>query len=261
MPEPTRYKTLNGQPPNGGVPPSRMFAAVAGPPIVHDALPPNAGMPPSGHSTWSPPPAYAASPPTYAPAPPPHSSSSEYPPSLLRTFFAKFVIASWSLSVNQYGPPRAAVPPPAPSPTHHHPPPTTTNSAPFEPPGQLVSGQMLHGPGWTYLAPAEHTTIMFVGNGARPCDHPGGYYPWKFPFTKHKVPSNMTLKELIKQLGCPQGPGTFGVTEMIQLGDGHWAAGSTFTQGGDERDKTLAEVGWTARRDDDYPVWLVVKSY
>lgn len=69
----------------------------------------------------------------------------------------------------------------------------------------------------------------------------------------------MTIRELIKQLGCPEAPGTFGVTEIIQLGDNYWAAGSTFTQGGDESKKTLAEVGWTARRSEDYPVWLAVK--
>ena len=38
MPEETRYFTLNGEPPNGGVPPGRLFASIAGPPYT-----PNAG--------------------------------------------------------------------------------------------------------------------------------------------------------------------------------------------------------------------------
>lgn len=99
MTQPTRYKTLNGRPPNGGVPPSRMFASVIGPSAhePHDAGPPNGGMVPHGPTMWSPPPTYVAPPPTYVqtyppvyvPAPPPpppppasYSSSSEYRPSL-----------------------------------------------------------------------------------------------------------------------------------------------------------------------------------
>ena len=71
----------------------------------------------------------------------------------------------------------------------------------------------------------------------------------------------MTIKELIKQLGCPQGAGNqgLGITEIVQLGNNCWSAGSSFAQNGDEAKKTLAEVGWSARRNDNYPVWLVVK--
>jgi hypothetical protein len=71
----------------------------------------------------------------------------------------------------------------------------------------------------------------------------------------------MTVKELCARLGCPSEPGqeTWGITEMIQLGDNRWAAGSSFAQNGDEAKKTLGEVGWTAGRGDEYPVWLICK--
>ena len=43
MPEPTNYVTLDGEPPNGGVPPNRLLVSVPQP--VDD--PPNDGVPPN----------------------------------------------------------------------------------------------------------------------------------------------------------------------------------------------------------------------
>lgn len=99
---------------------------------------------------------------------------------------------------------------------------------------------------------------MFVSSGTRPCDYEHGYYPWKLPFIKHKVPCNITIKEMINRLGCPPELGTGGITEIIERGNDYWAAGNTFTQDGHESNKTLAEVGWSSRRGDGHPVWLVV---
>ena len=124
----------------------------------------------------------------------------------------------------------------------------------FEPPGQYIDGHFLEGQGWSYIAPKEHTTINFVSNGLRPCDHGGGYYPFEFPFTKHKVPSDMTVRKLLERLGCPDGAQK-GVTELILLGNDLFAAGDSFTQGGETSKRTLGEVGWG----NESEVWLVVK--
>ena len=124
----------------------------------------------------------------------------------------------------------------------------------YEPPGQYVDGHILAGEGWSYIAPNDHTTVHFVGNGLRPCDYGGGYYPFKFPFSKHKVPCDMTVRKLIERLGCPEGAQK-GITELILLGDDRFAAGDSFTQGGETSKRTLGEVGWG----DGSEVWLIVK--
>jgi len=129
----------------------------------------------------------------------------------------------------------------------------------YEPPGQYVDGHMLRGNGWSLISPTEHATVHFVGNGVRPCDYPYGYYPLQFPFSKHKVSCDMTVRELIKGLGCPPGP-LHGITELILRGNDWFAAGDSFTQGGEASTKTLREVGWTCQRGEGKEVWLVVKK-
>lgn len=117
---------------------------------------------------------------------------------------------------------------------------------------------MLHGDGWSYITPSEHTTIHFVSDGTRPCDAPNGYYPHRFAFTIHKVPTMMTVRELIEGLGAPPGDQN-GITEMEELGNSRFAAGWTITQGSEDATKTLREVGWTQRRSEAAPIWVVVK--
>ena len=68
----------------------------------------------------------------------------------------------------------------------------------------------------------------------------------------------MTVRELIKRLGCKEGPQK-GITEMICLGNDLFAAGDTFTQGGEASKRTLGEVGWMEERGEGKEVWLVVK--
>lgn len=68
----------------------------------------------------------------------------------------------------------------------------------------------------------------------------------------------MTVKDLIKGLGAPAGDQN-GVTEMEELGDNRFTVGLTITQGSDNAKKTLAEVGWSQRRSEAAPIWLVVK--
>lgn len=121
-----------------------------------------------------------------------------------------------------------------------------------------MDGHMLRGDGWSYITPSEHTTIHFVGDGTRPCDAPNGYHPHQLRFTKHRVPSMMTVKDLVKGLGAPAGDQN-GITEMMELGDNRFTAGITITQGSEDAKKTLAETGWTQRRSEIAPIWIVVK--
>lgn len=68
----------------------------------------------------------------------------------------------------------------------------------------------------------------------------------------------MTVKDLIKQLGAPAGEQN-GITEMEELGDNRFTAGVTITRGSEDAKKTLAEMGWTQRRSEAAPIWIVVK--
>ena len=106
--------------------------------------------------------------------------------------------------------------------------------------------------------PSELTTIYFVNDGTRPCDAPNGYYPHPFNIKKHKAPTVMTVKDLMKQLGAPEGD-DFGITEMEELGDDRFSAGMTITQGSAWAKKSLGEVGWTQRKSELAPIWLLVK--
>ncbi|KAF6241122.1 hypothetical protein HO173_000916 [Letharia columbiana] len=167
MPEETRYFTLSGNVPNGGVPPGRTLASLANPP---------SGPDPAHHpfrNGYGPPPPYSG--PQDNAHPPrtlsPHPGTRRGPPPYHPTLHP--------------GPP-----PPAP---------------PYEPPGQYLDGHLLHGAGWSYLLPpGEHTTIHFVGDGTRPCDDPR---PRPFAFTRHKIPSRTRVRDLIRALGAPEGDG------------------------------------------------------
>ena len=277
----TRYFTSNQEPPNVGVPPGTMFARArnplsASPPDdPHEQNgPPNGGappgglVPPSGRTMSTPPPAYF--PPAIGKQLEPGYFASElisiagYPRS--GCFLAPALVA-WcplpapspaTLSVHGLigttSPPSAYLQPAAAGASV-----SPTAPPPYEPSGQFVDGHMLKGHGWSYIAPAEHTTIHFVNNGIRPCDSPYGYHPHSFPFSKHKVSCDMTVQTLIGALGCLPGPHK-GVTELILLGSDRFTTGDTFTQGGETSKRTLREVGWTGQRGKGNEVWLVVKK-
>lgn len=117
---------------------------------------------------------------------------------------------------------------------------------------------MLRGDGCTYITTSENTTIRFVNDGTRPCDFPDVPYPHRFEFTTHKVPTMMTVRELIQRLDAPAGD-QYGITEMVALPDYRFVAGETVTQGSDDANKTLRQMGWTQRRSEAAPIWIVVK--
>lgn len=245
MPSETRYVTLSGNVPNGGIPPGRMAASIAGLPFG----------PNPGHHVFNPEPfggGYGPPPPYYAP-----QNNGKFPQRADDPRMLSFDTGPYYPTLHPGGPPPGppvAVPTAAPA----TPAAPASKGSPYEPPGQYIDGTMLRGDGWSYITPSEHTTIYFVGDGTRPCDAPNGYYPRQFGFSKHKVPSMMTVKDLIKGLGAPAGDQN-GVTEMEELGDNRFTVGLTITQGSDNAKKTLAEVGWSQRRSEDAPIWLVVK--
>lgn len=219
--EETRYVTLNGKVPNGGVPPGRMFASVAFAP---------SGPYPSYHP-FTPGPFSGG----YAPPPPYHSPRNH----------GKI-------------PQRADIPQPLSLDTAPPPPGPPSHGSLYEPPGQYLDSRIMHGPGYTYLLPSEHTTIHFVHDASRPCDYPGGYYPHPFDFTTHKVATMITVRELLKILRCPPGDQN-GITEMIALPNFRFVAAETVTWGSDDVNKTLGQMGWTQRRSGPAPIWILVK--
>lgn len=71
------------------------------------------------------------------------------------------------------------------------------------------------------------------------------------------VPSNMTVRELIRRMGAPEGADDRnGITECIELGNGLWGQGRTFSIAGEPSGMAID----TARlqKDRDGVVWLAV---
>ncbi|KAM0805481.1 hypothetical protein BDR22DRAFT_884472 [Usnea florida] len=236
MPEETRYITLSGNVPNGGVPPGRTFVSVAGLPYG-----PNPNHHPFSPAPFSP--AYGPPPPYYGPQ---HRG------------YDRGYQSYFPTSHPGPGPPA----PPAPYTATPPPPPPVLVPRPhteWEAPGAYLNGHMLIVDGVAIIHPSDHTTISFLTGGERPCDAPDGYYPWYFAHKEYGVPPTMTLQEfMVVKLGVPR-QGRCGITEMVELGDNRWTAGVTILQGTEEAKKTLEEIGWTKRRSDIAPIWVVVK--
>ena len=290
-----RMRTPSNEPPNGAVPPGMMYAQDVTPANGShqsgshtDNGPPNGGDPNHSAEEGPPTPPYhvlstvestqgaTAYPlPGYAAYPYPHTMGpSPTPPQLpAPPVLAPIPVSSPELAPLLMGltlqpspapapsqgltgvvaalPPAISIPPTSPQPESRRP--------VREPPGQYVDGQLMKGSDWTYITHAENATFIFLHNGDRPFDAPNGYYPIRFPFSKHKAPCNLTVREFINRLGCPEGP-QLGVTEMICGDDNRFFEGDTFTQGDVTSNRTLAEVGWTAARNDNTPVWLAIKE-
>ena len=225
MAEEIRYVTLNGQPPNGGVPPGRMFASIV---VQAPAINP-------GH--YGPPPPYPAQ---YQPAIPTVHPQPPYPA--------------------QYQP---AIPTVYPQPPHPVAPAAPVARASpvqeWDPPGSYVDGCKMQGNGFTMIISREITRFLFLWDGIRPCDYHRGFYPGYFNRMELKAESSMTVGEFIDGLGMPHGD-QYAIQELEELGDQRWTSGLTITRGSDHARKTLAEVGWSARRSRDRPIWLMRKS-
>lgn len=252
MPEETRHFTLSGNVPNGGVPPGRTLISVAGLPY---------GPNPS-HYPFSPAPfsaAYGPPPPYYGPQ---HNGTfSERACSLRMLSFNLGNDRGYQPYYPTFHPGPGPPAPPAPHTATPRPPPPVLGQRPdagYEAPGAYLDGQMMVVNGRAVLFPDEYTSFIFLIDGERPCDEPYGYYPYHFNKKWFSAPSTTTLQQFMVCLGVPQ-EGQFGITEMDELGDNRWTAGVTITQGTDDARKTLAEIGWTKRRSDIAPIWIVVK--
>ena len=109
-----------------------------------------------------------------------------------------------------------------------------------------------------YLFPEReaHTLIHFFLDEVKPWESPGGSYTWA-AFT---VPTMMTVKQLIRQLGRRNSNVELdGISECIELGDGVWLRGSSFKLGDSNADQTLEALGWTeARGTVNKPVWIAL---
>lgn len=214
------YVTLNGQPPNGGVPPGTAFF---------------------GQVATPDPPA----PPPYqplvvvAPAPPPATLTIQPLPSL--AFFVP-VAASASAS-----------PPPPPSPA----PPPAQPSETYEIPGIMMDGATFVQDGKAYIFTENNTIINFLHDGTRPFDGGQGSI---LKFAALKVPTLMTVADLIRRLGVPKDDNDrFGIVECIEQGNGYWAKGITYILSADKSKKTLQEICWDESRGTTHkPVWIAI---
>ncbi|CZR57850.1 uncharacterized protein PAC_07739 [Phialocephala subalpina] len=115
--------------------------------------------------------------------------------------------------------------------------------------------------GYNYCFPTENTKIHILKSDVK---------PWQVQlythdsnsFTKHLVPTNVTMKEFMKQFGCDNPDAAKNIVyEIAERGNGRWSAGLRIK--GDDKDKmkkTLADFGWDKSRT-GYPgqkpvVWL-----
>ncbi|OJD15635.1 hypothetical protein AJ78_04127 [Emergomyces pasteurianus Ep9510] len=242
------YLTMNGQPPNGGMPPHMGTFA--------QAQQPQPPAPPIPMFTLAFPP---QAPPLQAPL------QAFFGPAFFSSAFPNNMISLHPQQARQFAmqPPglQMAAEPPAGLPGHNFQLPhggnmPGTDNQPFVLPG-----------GHGYIFPPRSTTVHLF----RCTTH----YPWNaqdsiFDFVTYQVPTNMTVADLIMQM-CPQGDAIKGrgLIECLQEVHGNT---TIFTRGQEyfigegkgeypamkERvGRTLAEVGWNEhRRANANPVWL-----
>ena len=71
------------------------------------------------------------------------------------------------------------------------------------------------------------------------------------------VPSDMTVRELIQRMGAPEGADDRnGITECIELGNGLWGQGRTFSIAGEASGMTVDAA--RLQKDGGGVVWLAV---
>ncbi|MCJ1254168.1 hypothetical protein MMC24_001982 [Lignoscripta atroalba] len=243
------YNTPGGYPPNGAIPPAQGRPLT--PPPLYEPPPtisflpqphqvPNMAVPrpdygcvPLDLPAWLPlqpvPPGYF---PTAPPGPPP-------PP--------------YAVAATPLGPP-----PPAPPPSE--------GSQPNEPRrrGAALGGHTVtfnDGIGYLFPPKEKHTILHVVSNEHRLWEAPGK----RFGFSTFRVPTLMTLKELVEQLSPPGDINpAWGITECLEVGNGTWREGSSFSLGGnkDKLTQTLGSLGWNeSRGTTNKPVWIVLHKF
>lgn len=163
---------------------------------------------------------------------------------------------------NQIAPPLQTVhhyhhvlPSPQQPPTPTSPPAAPMIGRPPSPPGTRLNGRTVNlepSLGFGYIFPENNTMIHFFYEGIQPWFPHGQLNYWK-----RMVSSNMTVRELIRRMGAPEGADDRnGITECIELGNGLWGQGRTFSIAGEPSGMAID----TARlqKDRDGVVWLAV---
>ena len=264
----TRYSTVDGLPPYGGKPPApveipnpnRRFITLSGEPpyggVPPDKRPPKPESPPSYAIATAFPLYHSYSMPIPAPSPlpsPPEYRRVESPP--------------------QPCPP--APPPPTPPPRYEPIPQPAPATQRFEPPGCKLYGHtptFSPGANFSYIFPSAHITLQYWDDGTQPWLPNGSSL-----VSRRVVPSCMSVKDLIRQLGAPaagEAGRDYGVTvtklrvrrgdsgEEREFGDVEegigelrglagrgvrswwcWGRGETCRLG-DWGDRTLGSLGW-----------------
>ena len=213
--------------------------------VTADGGPPMGGQPPQAPTA------------PFSPPPPPYSASIlAIPPRPDYGYVEVRWNPAWPMQPAPPPLPTPAAPAPR-SPPSHSPQPTTSSVISKLPRGMQLDGTYIGFPdGSNYLFPAKHTILHVVAGGYHPWDNPGT----TFGFTRHKVASMMTVRELLGQLGSTGGgDDKNGITECIECGDGAWIKGSTFFKKDDKSKQTLEALGWDESRGTDRkPVWLAL---
>lgn len=276
VPAPTRYLTTNGQPPNGGLVPSRGLFEVddaepepASPPSTPPANQSQDISRPQGAATSTIPSvnhhgpgiALAAVPfPVITPLLP-------FAPQI----FPPFIPVLHHLCLASY--PSAPVPSLSRRDTGAHAVPTQSGASAPPMGHECTSGTHGHdcdplkftSDGRLHLFPEKFVAIKFLHQGDRPCDQ---HRPWTGPLALEKVraPCQMKVKDLVRRLlqraCCTTGRRARAVQEMElqqRRPDGVvFKAGIVLSQQGGPCHWTLKELGWDNQRDDQHPVYLAL---
>lgn len=222
-----QYYTTHGGPPQGGRAPG---------------MPPRHAQPPYAWSAM-----FTATPffPTFCPPPQAQDPPPAYTPTLPQP--SPLMVPVFSTPTWYSGPPQTPAPP-------------VDNDYPYPPGSKLDGSRPRFDNGEWYIFPTKHTTFHIV--------EPLDYKPWERPqatfrFQPYRCPTNITIKELIRQVVQKVGEdeSKAGVVEMLERGGGVWTKGSEFHLDEDKSKQTLASIGWdeergTARK----PIWLFAMS-
>ena len=269
---PTRYVTLNGEPPNGGLVQGRLLYE------VEENLPPSPGLPPYQEATGVTCGNHGSN------AILNQSSATGAQPTAASMPILPF---PYIVQYNNFAPAPALAPTlaaalaPAPAPamgsvlsddvvnlragqanndthmpqTHNAP---SANNA-HEQPNNLM--QRRSEDGYFYFFPKSYAVLNFLFEGQRPCD---SLVPWRqsFGIEKIRAPCAMPMWELLWSLLSRSQQATGrrarGVQEMHVDSNSCFHSRRAYIEGGPSHYHTLEQVGWGSSRGEGNPIYLVL---
>ncbi|MCJ1480834.1 hypothetical protein MMC06_000989 [Schaereria dolodes] len=114
--------------------------------------------------------------------------------------------------------------------------------------GSSLKGESVtFGDGIGYIFPQNHTIFHIVTGNHLPWECPGA----RFRFSVFRTPTLITIQELIEQASTESDDNPArGITECIEVGDGSWRRGSSFTLNDDpdRLKQTIKSLGWDESR-------------